>query len=54
MACRALWNNTSDESFHSDVLAEIDFMCSIKNQIKKKDAECIFCNETFSEDGGEI
>ena len=33
MACRALWNTiTSDESFQSDVLPEIDFMYPIKNQ----------------------
>ena len=49
MACRALWNATSDESFHSDALSEIDFTYSTK-QSENKHAECIFCNGKFSED----
>ena len=58
MACRELWNNISDESFHSDVLSEIYFMYSTKES-ENKDAECILCNVTenvkFSEDErGEI
>ena len=35
MECRALLNITSDESFHSDVLSEIDFMYSTKESEKK-------------------
>ena len=54
MACQALWNTISDESFHSDVLFEIDFMYSTKES-ENKDAECIFYNGKFSEDErGEI
>ena len=49
MACLALWNTTSDESFHSDVLSGIDFMYSTKES-ENKNAECIFCNGKFSED----
>ena len=49
MACQALWNTTSDGSFHSDVLSQIDFMYSTKES-ENKDAECIFCNGKFSED----
>ena len=48
MACWALWNTTSDESFHSDVLPDIDFMYSTK-ETEDKDAEHIFCKEKFSE-----
>ena len=47
MVFRALWNATNDESFHSNVLCEIDFMYSTKES-ENKDAECIFCYETFS------
>ena len=39
MTCRALWNTTSDESFHSDALSETDFIHSTKES-EKKDAEC--------------
>ena len=54
MECRALLNITSDESFHSDVLSEIDFMYSTKES-GKKEAECVFYNGNFFEDeGGEI
>ena len=54
MASRSLWNSTSDESFHSDVVPEIDFMYSIKES-ENKDAGCIFCSGKFSEDErGEI
>ena len=54
MVSRTLWNNTSDESFHSDELSEIDFMYSTKES-ENKDVECISCNENFSEDvQGEI
>ena len=49
MICRALWSTISDKSFHSDVESKIDFMCSTKES-EKKDAECIFYNENFSED----
>ena len=49
MACRALWNATSDESFHSDVLSQINFVYSTKES-ENKDAVCIFCNGKFSED----
>ena len=49
MACQALWNTTSDGSFHSDVLSQIDFMYSTKES-ENKDAECIFCNGKFSKD----
>ena len=49
MACRALWNTTSEESFHSDALSKIDFMYSTKEP-ENKDAKCIFCNEKFFED----
>ena len=49
MACRALWNTTSYESFHSDTLSEIDFMYSTKES-ESKDPECIFCNVKFSKD----
>ena len=49
MACRALCNTTSDESFYFDVLSEIDFMYSTKES-ENKDAECIFCNGKFSKD----
>ena len=54
MAYWALWNTASDESFHSDVLSEADFMyLTIKSE--NKYAECIFCNGKFSEDEqGEI
>ena len=48
MACRALWNTTNDESFHSELLSEIDFMYSIKES-QNKDAGYIFCNGKFSE-----
>ena len=50
LACRELWNTTSDESFHSTVLSEIDLMHSAKESGKKKDAQCTFCNEKYSED----
>ena len=50
MECRELWNTTSDESFHSTVLSEIDLMHSAKESGKKKDAQCTFCNEKYSED----
>ena len=54
MACRALWYTTSDESFHSNMLSEIDFINSIKES-ENKNAEYIFCNGKFSKDeGGEI
>ena len=54
MTCRTLWNTISDGLFHSDVLSEIVFMHSTKES-ENKDAECIFCNEKFSEDErGEI
>ena len=54
MVFLALWNTTSDESFHSDVLSEIDFIYSNKES-ENKDAECIFCNGKFSKDErGEI
>ena len=54
MACRALWNTTSDESFHSDVLSEIHFMYSTKES-ENKYAKCIVCNGKFSEnEQGEI
>ena len=54
MACRALWNTTSGESFHPDVLLKIDFIYSTKES-ENRDAECIFCNGNFSEDEqGEI
>ena len=36
MTCRALYNNASDESFHSDVLTEIDLMYSNKNSENKE------------------
>ena len=49
MACRALWNTSSDESLHSDVSSEIDFMYSTKES-EYKDVEWIFCNGNFSED----
>ena len=49
MACRALWNAVSDESFHSDLLSETDFMHSIKES-ENKDVKCIFCDEKFFED----
>ena len=49
MECRELWNTTSDESFHSDVLYEIDYMYSAK-ELENKDAECIFFNGNFCED----
>ena len=49
-----LWNTTSDESFLSDVLSEIDFVYSTKES-ENKDAKCIFCNGKFSEyEQGEI
>ena len=32
MPCGALCNTTSDESFYSDVLSEIDFMYSLKDE----------------------
>ena len=44
-----LWNITSDESFHSDTLSEIDFMYSTKES-ESKDAECFFSNGKYSED----
>ena len=44
MACQALWNTTCDESFHSDVLYEINFIYSNKES-ENKDAECIFLIE---------
>ena len=47
MACQALRKTISDESFHSDILFEIDFMYST-NESKIKDAESIFCNVKFS------
>ena len=40
MACRALWITTCDESFHFDVLSEIDFIYSTKKS-ENKDAEYI-------------
>ena len=49
MACRALWNTTSDESFHSHVLSEIDFMYSTKES-GNKNVECTFYNGKFSKD----
>ena len=49
MTCRTIWNITSDESFHSDVSSEIDFMQSTKES-ENKDAEYIICNGKFSED----
>ena len=45
----ALWNTSSDDLFHSDILSEIDFMYSTKES-ENKDTECIFCNGKFSED----
>ena len=54
MTCRALWNTTSDESFPSDVLSDIDSIYSTKES-ENKNAECIFCYRKFSEDvRGEI
>ena len=54
MTCQALWNTTCDELFHSEVLSEIGFIYSTK-ELENKDAECIFCNEKFSEgEKGEI
>ena len=54
MACRALWNTTSGELFHSDVLSEVDFIYSTK-ELETKDDKCIFCNRKFSKDErGEI
>ena len=53
-ACQTLWNTTSVESFHSDVLYEIGSMYLIKESVNK-DFECIFCDGKFSEDErGEI
>ena len=49
MACPALWNATSDESFHSDLLFEINSLYSTKES-KNKNAVCIFCNGKLSED----
>ena len=49
MTCRALWNTANDESFHSDALSEINFMYST-NELENKGAECVFCNDKFSED----
>ena len=49
MRCRRLWNIINDESFHSDVFSEADFMYSTKKS-ENKDTECIFCNGKFSED----
>ena len=49
MACRALWDTTSDELFHSDILSEIDFTQSTEES-ENKDDEYIFCNEKLSED----
>ena len=54
IACRSLWNITSGESFHSDVLSEIHCICSTQ-ELGNKDIECIFCNRKFSKDErGEI
>ena len=54
MDYQALWNATSNESLHSDVLSEIDFMYSTKKS-ENKDAECIFCNgKFFKDERGEI
>ena len=44
MASQAIWNTNSDESFHSDVLSEIDFMYSTKESVNKY-AKCIFYKE---------
>ena len=44
MACRALWNTTSDESLHSDVLSEIDFMYSIKESEKTLNVSSVMEN----------
>ena len=52
MVCRTLWNTSSDESFHFDVLSEIDFMYLTKES-GNKDAECIFCNAKVFEDDRE-
>ena len=43
-----MWGNntTSDESFHYDVLPEIDFMYST-SESENEAAACIFCNEKF-------
>ena len=46
---RELWITTRDESFHSDVFSEINFMYWTKES-GNNDAECIFCNGKFSED----
>ena len=40
MACRAVWNTTTNKSFHSDILSEIDFMNYTK-ELENKDTECI-------------
>ena len=54
MTCRALWNTTNDELFHSIVISEIDFIYSTKES-ENKDTECIFCKGKFSEnEKGEI
>ena len=54
MACLALWNITSGESFRSNVLSEIDFMYSTKES-ENKESECIFFKGKFFEDDlGEI
>ena len=44
MTYRALRHTASDESYHSYVLFEIDFIYSSKESANKE-AECIFCNE---------
>ena len=43
MARRALWNPENVESFHFDVLSEIDLIHSTKES-ENKDAKYIFCN----------
>ena len=54
MTCRELSKITSDESLHSDILSEIDFLYSTKES-KNESAECMFSNGKFSEDDqGEI
>ena len=50
MACRALQITSSDESFHSDELSEIDFMYSTKES-ENKDTGYIFCNGKSSTNG---
>ena len=54
MACRGLWNTTSNELVHSDILSEIDFVYSTQES-ENKASECFICNGKFFEDErGEI